>query len=106
MFLLNSGSGSVFSVLQSPVSREETEGVISRHARSLTAALGDVPGGEKGPRDAWEIPVWVLVRIWKFSWIGGTMSSQPSVFLEWFCLSQWRRTSACVSCVPFVLSYL
>ena len=47
MFLLNSGSGSVFSVLQSPVSREETEGVINRHARSPTAALGDVPGGKK-----------------------------------------------------------
>ena len=57
--------------------------MISRHARSLTVALGDVPGGEKGPRDAWEIPIWVLVRIRKF-WIGGTMSSQPSVFLEWF----------------------
>ena len=49
------------------MSREETEGVINRHARSPTAALGDVPGGEKGPRDAWEIPVWVLVGIWKFS---------------------------------------
>ena len=52
------------------MSWEETEGVISRCARrSLTTTPGDVPGGEKGPRDAWEIPVWVLVRIGKFSWI-------------------------------------
>ena len=44
-------SGSLLLVLQSFVSPEEMEGVISRLARRLpTATLGDIPGGEEGPQ--------------------------------------------------------
>ena len=34
------------------------------------------------------------------------MSSQLSVFLEWFCLSQWRRTIVCMSCVSLVFYFV
>ena len=77
--------------------------MISRHARSPTAVLGDVLGGEKGPRDAWEIPIWVLVKIRKFSWTGRTMFSQPSVFLYFWngfvCLGGDGHLFECLVCL-------
>jgi len=61
--------------------------VSGRCARSSPIALPWETSHEvrRDPSDAWEIPVWVLVRIWWFSWIGEkSRPPGPSVFPEWF----------------------
>ena len=109
VFWLNSGSDSVFLVLQSLMSQEEKEGVISRHTRSPTATLGDVPGRKKGARDTWEIPICVLVRIQEFFWIGGIVCP-PSHLYYWngfVCLGGDAHLFVCHVCLlSLILSYL
>lgn len=62
----------------------------------------------RDPMDAREIPTWVLVRIRQFSWIGeATCPPGCLLFLEWFYLSRWSRTSVSLSVSQVsVLSYL
>lgn len=102
-------TGSVFLDLgfQLLTSWEETEGVISRRARSPIAAPGEILGNEKRPRDTWEIPIWVLVRIRKFSWIGGTVCPLCCLYFwnGFVCLGGDEHLFVCVSSVG-LLFYL